>query len=179
MSKKIGKKTGPKKVKKAVKKKKKIKPEKTDGLGPVEIRKIRTAIRQVWHRCHARKLCVERCVGPDGFSYCEKCKKRSPKVLIDHIKKVGDVDGGFIERLFCPSKQLQGLCKTCHDAKTKEERAEKKLKSTLKKIKKENRKIKDCENCEGEGVVFKKGYAFDSEKICATCDGTGKELDFY
>ncbi len=102
---------------------------KTDGLGPYEISKIRSAIRQVWQRSHARKLCVNRCIGNGGYSYCEKCKKRAPKVYIDHIERVGDLDGGFIARLFVPSVGLQGLCKKCHDAKTKEERRIKKLKS--------------------------------------------------
>jgi len=100
--------------------KKKI--EKTDGLGPLEAKKIRIAIRQVWHRSYARSLCVKRCVGSGGYSYCEKCKKRAPKIFIDHVEKVGDLDGGFLSRLFCPSERLQGLCKKCHDEKTKLER---------------------------------------------------------
>lgn len=103
--------------------KKKI--EKVDGLSANDIKKIRNALRQIWHRSHVRKLCVNRCIGAGGFSYCEKCKKRAPKVFIDHIIKVGDVDSGFIKRLFTPSKNLQGLCKKCHDAKTKAERAAK------------------------------------------------------
>lgn len=101
---------------------KKIKLQKTDGLGPYEIKKIRQAVRQVWHRSHARKLCALRCVGPDGFDYCENCGERTPQLKIDHIKKVGAVDGGFLERMFTPSKNLQGLCKTCHDFKTKQEK---------------------------------------------------------
>lgn len=100
----------------------KTKIAKSDGLGPLEIRKIRSAIRQVWHRSYARLLCAKRCIGKDGFSYCEKCSKKAPKVYIDHIVAVGDVDGGFLERLFCPSEKLQGLCKKCHDEKTKLER---------------------------------------------------------
>ncbi len=96
--------------------------EKVDGLSPHDVKKIRAAIRQVWHRSHVRKLCVNRCIGKDGFSYCELCKKRAPKVFIDHITKVGEVDSGFIKRLFVASKYLQGLCKKCHDLKTKEER---------------------------------------------------------
>jgi hypothetical protein len=106
---------------------KRTKLEKIDGLGPREIRDIRSSIRQVWHRSHARALCVKRCIGADGFSYCEKCKKRAPKVFIDHIETVGDVDAGFIKRLFVPSKGLQGLCKKCHALKTKMERKRKKL----------------------------------------------------
>ena len=116
MAKKIGKKTAKKPLKKVVKK--------YDGLNAKDVKNIRSAIRQVWHRSHVRKLCVNRCIGKGGFSYCEKCFKRAPKVFIDHIKKVGDVDAGFISRLFCSSKGLQGLCKKCHDLKTKEERAQ-------------------------------------------------------
>lgn len=95
---------------------------KLDGLGPYEIRKIRSAIRIVWHRSYARALVVKRCKDENGFARCEKCKKTTPSLKIDHIKQVGDVDGGFIKRLFCPSNQLQGLCPLCHNLKTKEER---------------------------------------------------------
>lgn len=98
---------------------------KTDGLGPYEIKKIREAIRLVWHRSHARKLVVVRCTRKDGFEYCEKCKQKTPHLKIDHIEKVGDVDEGFIKRLFIPSKGLQGLCKACHDLKTSIERVSK------------------------------------------------------
>ncbi len=102
-------------------KRKKI--EKTDGLGPLEIKKIRNAVRQVWHRCHARKLVVDRCTRASGYAYCEKCSKRCPKLKIDHIENVGDVNQGFIQRMFVPSKELQGLCDKCHKVKTKDERA--------------------------------------------------------
>lgn len=108
-------------------KNKKLKP--TDGLGPLEIKKIRTALRLVWHRSRARKLCVDRCVGKDGFAVCEKCKKKTPALKVDHIIPCGAVDGGFIDRLFCPSSELQGFCKQCHDEKTAlEKRAAKKKK---------------------------------------------------
>lgn len=115
-------------------KKKKIKLTATDGLGPYEIKKIRNALRQVWHRSKARRLCVERCIGADKFFYCEHkdCKKKTPQIKIDHIKKVGEVDGGFIERLFVPSNKLQGLCKPCHDAKTKKENADAKKTKKIK-----------------------------------------------
>jgi len=115
--------------KKVVKKTKK-KISKMDGLGPYEIKRIRQALRKVWHQSHARALVVKRCIGRGGFSYCEACGKRSPKVYIDHTIACGDVDGGFIERLFTPSKNLTGMCKKCHDAKTKEERALKKMLGT-------------------------------------------------
>lgn len=114
---------------------KKAKIEKVDGLGTHDIEKIRAALRQVWHWSHAKKLVVKRCTGKGGFAYCEQCKKRRPKIFVDHIHKVGDVDRGFIERLFVPSVKLQGLCKKCHDAKTREERKVNPPKRAARKIK--------------------------------------------
>lgn len=111
--------------------KKKMPP--TDGLGPREIKKIRTALRLVWHRSHARKLAVQRCTGKDGFAQCEKCKKRTPNLKIDHKRACGDVDGGYINRLFCPSQELQGMCPKCHNEKTKAERKAAKAKMLCKR----------------------------------------------
>lgn len=106
------------------KKLKKVKIPPIDGLSDKDIKKIRAAIRQVWHWSYPKKLVIARCTGKGGFLKCEKCLKRAPKIFVDHKIAVGDVDGGFIERLFTASKNLQGLCKKCHDAKTKEERQE-------------------------------------------------------
>ena len=110
-----------KKDKKAPKSKKNEIP-KVDGLSAKDVAKIRSAIRQVWHRSHVRKLCIKRATGKDGFMRCEQCTKKVPKIHVDHIVAVGKVDGGFIKRLFCPSKHLQALCDRCHRAKTKQER---------------------------------------------------------
>ena len=93
-----------------------------DGLSPKDIEKIRRAIRQVWSWSYPRRLCLKRALQADGFSVCELCKKTVPKVYADHLENVGDVDAGFIERLFCPSNQLQAICKKCHDVKTRAER---------------------------------------------------------
>lgn len=125
---------GKKKVKKAVKKKKQ-KIAKIDGMGPREIAIIRNANRKIWYQSsYARKLCVKRSIGPDGFPFCEKCKKTVPKNYIDHIVRVGNVDSGFLKRLWCSSKGLQALCKQCHDAKTKEENQDAKDEKILKSI---------------------------------------------
>jgi hypothetical protein len=103
--------------------KKKTKKTKVDGLGPEDVKKIRAAIRLVWQRSsYARKLCVERATHKDGFPRCELCKKKVPKIFVDHIEVVGDLDDGFIPRLWCPSSGLQALCKVCHQKKTNEER---------------------------------------------------------
>lgn len=102
---------------------------KTDGLGPREIAQIRSAVRLVWQRCHARALVVKRCLLPNGFSKCESCAGVVAKIKVDHIDKVGDVDEGFIARMFVSSKKLQGWCDKCHNEKTKQERKAAKLES--------------------------------------------------
>lgn len=103
--------------------------ENFDGLGPKEKRKIKIALRQIWHRSHARKLCVKRAALPkdangDEYSICEKCKRKVPKITVDHIERVGEVDNGIIERMFVPSARLRALCGKCHGVKTKTENAE-------------------------------------------------------
>ncbi len=106
-----------------------------DGLGPYEKKKLRNAIRQVWHRSRARAICVSRSTDKAGYSVCEKCGKRNPKNKIDHVKQVGEVGPGFIERMFVESKFLQALCKTCHNAKTAMER---KVMAAAKKVKEDH-----------------------------------------
>lgn len=98
-----------------------------DGLGSYEMKKISSAIRLVWQRCKARQITVKRCQDDDGYYWCERCHNRTPSIKIDHIIPVGTLRDGFIERLFCTSNRLQGLCKDCHKIKTKEENAQRKL----------------------------------------------------
>jgi len=60
---------------------------------------------------------------------CNKCKKHFPlrDVQVDHILPVVCPKEGFqgwevyISRLFCAAKNLQCLCTTCHNAKSKKE----------------------------------------------------------
>ena len=61
---------------------------------------------------------------------CAKCKKwfSDKETVVDHIVPAGSLKtfndlNGFCERLFCSVNGLQVLCKTCHNIKTKEERA--------------------------------------------------------
>jgi len=103
---------------------KKPKPERIDGLSPVDVEKIRKAIRQVWSWSYPRRLCLQRATDATGFYRCESCRAVTPKIFVDHVARVGDVDAGFIARLFCPSSGLQALCKPCHAVKTTLERKE-------------------------------------------------------
>lgn len=106
--------------------------DQVDGLGAKNVEMLRANIRLAWMRSsHARKLVINRCKiweDPDGMSECEnkKCKRpRVIKIMVDHIRKCGDVlDPGYLLRVFCSSKHLQGLCKKCHDRKTRQEREE-------------------------------------------------------
>ena len=64
------------------------------------------------------------------FEYlCNGCKQYFPEkiVNVDHIIPVGSLTckedlPGFVERLFCEVDNLQVLCSTCHDLKTKNEK---------------------------------------------------------
>ena len=61
---------------------------------------------------------------------CKKCKKDFPakQVVVDHIKPVVEIGVGFVnfdvyvERMYCSLKNLQVLCKICHDVKSKSEK---------------------------------------------------------
>jgi hypothetical protein len=75
-----------------------------------------------------------------GFYKCTGCgeevpattktgAKRSKNVYVDHIDPIVPVTGWIswdscIERMFCEADNLQVLCKSCHDSKSKEETAE-------------------------------------------------------
>lgn len=56
-------------------------------------------------------------------------RKRVKNIFVDHINPIVDPEIGFttwdeyIERMFCEKEKLQLLCKSCHDEKSKQERA--------------------------------------------------------
>ncbi len=105
---------------------------KVDGINPRDIDNLRKAIRQVWSWSYPRKLCIARATDKDGFGKCEKCKRRVPKLFGDHKQVMGDVLApDYIKRMWTPSKNLQALCKKCHDKKTRDERKEADLRKRL------------------------------------------------
>lgn len=93
--------------------------ENRDCLNADDVKKIQKALRQVWSWSHSRRLVLKRCDLGGGYSRCEKCRKKVPKVHVDHIVAVGTFDGEYIARLFVPSTSMQGLCAICHKIKTK------------------------------------------------------------
>jgi hypothetical protein len=59
---------------------------------------------------------------------CNSCNKwfQEKKINVDHREPVGALNcsadlPGFVERLFCEVDNLQCLCSSCHDDKTKKE----------------------------------------------------------
>ncbi len=108
-----------KRAKKLTKKELKKLP-KFDGLNDDDIKKLKKAIRQVWSWSYSRRLVVKRTDIGGGYSRCEKCKQKCPKIYVDHKTAIGTFDAKtYILRNFLPSRLLQGLCHECHKTKTK------------------------------------------------------------
>ncbi len=65
---------------------------------------------------------------------CDECSVEIDECEVDHRTPIGtqprDIKdfGKWLVKLFCPASKLQGLCKTCHSAKTKRERKERNAK---------------------------------------------------
>lgn len=82
--------------------------------------RMRKVLREVWHlRSWQKKMALARATDAEGFTVCEECHKRAPKVHVDHIIRAGTPDAGFLERLFVhPDHGLKVLCVPCHRDKT-------------------------------------------------------------
>jgi len=98
---------------------------------------IRSGLRQKsrwWKPITQCKLNAKRAYkGPNKrqkFEYqCAGCNNWFPekKINVDHIHPAGSLNcandlPGFVERLFCEIDNLQVLCETCHNKKTKLEK---------------------------------------------------------
>lgn len=102
---------------------------------------VRSGLRSKWSRWpgkYATLAAAKRDYKGDNprqkYEYkCAKCRRYYPQkeVSVDHIVPVGTLRSfedlpAFCERLFVGPDKLQVLCKKHHDAKTKEETAERK-----------------------------------------------------
>jgi 5-methylcytosine-specific restriction endonuclease McrA len=107
---------------------------------------IRSALRQKsrwWKPISEAKAKAKRpYTGPlkrQKFEYqCNQCKGWFPdkKINVDHICPAGSLNSAqdlpdFIERLFCEVDNLQVLCETCHNVKTKSEKDAKETRKTV------------------------------------------------
>ena len=96
---------------------------------------IRSALRQAFQRYPVKqKVLNDNRKNVTGkrhkFEYiCAKCEKWFDRkgVEVDHIQPCGSLNDykdlpGFVRRLFCEPKDMQILCKECHQEKTNKER---------------------------------------------------------
>ena len=109
----------------------KVKKEKIDGLSSDDLSRINKALGQVRKWSYPVRLVKKRCLHADGFYRCEntQCQSKGmpvPSIQVDHIEPIGEIGGSeYIKRMFVSSDKLQGLCKKCHQEKTKAERKKK------------------------------------------------------
>lgn len=88
-------------------------------LNAATAERARKILRELWHqRSWQKKAALARATDAEGFTVCEECKRRAPKVHVDHIEKCGEPDASFLARLFIEPAQLKVLCLACHGAKT-------------------------------------------------------------
>lgn len=80
-------------------------------------------------RSKERSECLKKARVDRGLYLCNICNTivAAKQIQIDHRQSVVPLTGfdgfdNFIERLWCPVEDLQAICKTCHDVKTKAER---------------------------------------------------------
>lgn len=100
---------------------------------------IRSTLRNKSRFWEPIKLCKQlgrrKYVGPrrtQKWEYqCACCSKWYPEkeINVDHIRPAGQLRSAadlpsFVETLFCEVDNLQILCNTCHDKKTKQEKDE-------------------------------------------------------
>lgn len=89
---------------------------------------IFAGLGKVWMWWPARNEVKKRCkiVNKPGWYRCELCKQEREKIDIDHIIPIVPISGfttwdAYINARFVAASKLQGICKDCHKAKTKEE----------------------------------------------------------
>jgi hypothetical protein len=89
--------------------------------------RIVAGIRKVWRFSPLRTEVKKRCRVKIGIYRCEKCRKLTDHVDIDHKEPAVDPVLGwqgydiFIQRLFCDVSNLQGICLRCHELKSDKE----------------------------------------------------------
>lgn len=118
---------------------------KNPRITPKDRNAIKGALRRAYSRSDIRKMVIDRTIVKHSdpsrprvkrWSKCEKCGELTPTYLIDadHITPVIPIHSHFdempldesVERLWCELSNMQGICESCHDQKTAEERAARK-----------------------------------------------------
>lgn len=89
---------------------------------------IFAGLGKVWMWWPPRNEVKKRCKvnGKSGWFACEICHKECERLDVDHIMPVVPVSGfttwdHYIASRFVTADKLQGICRDCHKAKTKQE----------------------------------------------------------
>lgn len=105
---------------------------------------LKGAIRRTFSRSELRRRALDKALVKDyhdpsrkrvtRWGKCSVCKKTEPAYLlqVDHVTPIIPVDktlddmswDAVIDRVWCDERNLQAVCRVCHDKKTKEENAE-------------------------------------------------------
>lgn len=133
---------------------------------PVNIKtKIIASLRQIWRFYDpSRKKCIDEARLKRGYYKCNMCGMEVPStvnkksnIVVDHINPIIPVSGWvdfnhFILHLFCPVDNLQLLCRSCSDIKTKQENRQRK---EIKQQRKDSIKQDELRKSWGIDIVVK------------------------
>lgn len=108
---------------------------------------LKGAIRRVFSRSDLRRAAIEEAIIEGYFDKtrlrvkkwgkCAGCSYPTPKsyLVVDHIEPIIPLDKSLeemswdevINRIWCNGSNLQALCESCHDVKTKEENRKRRI----------------------------------------------------
>jgi len=133
--------------------------------------KIIASLRQIWRFYDPnRKKCIDEARTRRGYYKCNMCglevpstvrKKNSlgkkSNIIVDHINPIIPISGWvdfnhFISHLFCSIDNLQLLCSSCSDIKTKEENKQRRI---VKQQEKDSQKQKELRESWNMDVIVK------------------------
>jgi 5-methylcytosine-specific restriction endonuclease McrA len=87
---------------------------------------VKSGLRRMWGRSKQRSSALRAAKISYGKYECADCGEifKRKEIEVDHKIPVGRFEGfdKYIERLFCDSRYLQILCKSCHKKKTAKDR---------------------------------------------------------
>lgn len=97
--------------------------------GRSSIAKLVSKSRETWRQSEPYYACkrMSRSANIKGWFTCALCLKDREVIKIDHILPIGKQPdemiefGSWLEKLFCPLINLQGICTDCHKEKTKQD----------------------------------------------------------
>src|SRR5271165_6595284 len=91
------------------------------NMTPKEVATLKGHARQIFFRSQLRKQVMDNAKTEENTYTCALCQQqfKQNEVQVDHIIPLGQFTNWslWLNRLFCPIKNLQVLCKSCHSEK--------------------------------------------------------------